>query len=843
MSVASIHFNNKRDIHVLTGQTSPDLRKADYLVVTRKKADGTTERIWAIDNTAADEKVSFKPLFKGAETPGFYEGFGLRVNVQTGEVTVTNPLPAVRKHNFILEVEAENTSLPADSPDRKKNTFIRVHVHQSITKIWLTPSTLTVHQYKTAADMPFPQTTSFKFAVHAQFDDDVVADITNWPGLIWAPNGRVEANSGNLIMQAGDAPGNTFPVTVSLPAVLGGLSSDPVQLRIGDPWVNGPANQLEIVPGGGWPGTINPDVVPNVLFLGDGYGNTLADKEFFKRYVDTLVSYMKQNPMNRPYDVLATSINFWSGFLPSDKKGVTIRGEVYPVTDAGVHYAFFVPGPEKPPANEAAVWNINHVIYTVGLPVRSHDGKPLGDIRAEWTQKITPDPNAKISDDLVRWWQKMAKRSLVDALDTPLGVACGNTVSDINYNIITLDSNRMSREILDIYLSTLVSSSGLDLSKLWLKGPPKSNNYDLICIIPMGIGRAQNEEGFFFVNPLGFDRIAIKDLPGTKAYILDDANISLPPTADDERGRLLAHELTHSFFIGDEYWQYDNTSTSTAATLDPLYSNLQAADGVLRAGQIHGDEIKWNWHRVYKAAVLGTDLPDAADGVWKVDLRLGQGNQFALGDTVHFRFREYPKALEKFPKISVPLSVTEKNSDYIKVKVKAPATDTHYVTALNYPAASLIQPDQFKATFKTGSIIYIPTPAPESVHSQVYCAEMVASNIKKFISDNHRPLTDPNISYPNSEEQQPNFEFTGAMSKPTLPDCFSRNRPRIVGLFEGGALYRKGIYHPTGHCIMRDSHTSGREFCAVCRYILVDIIDPYKHWEIDRSYEKIYPQR
>jgi hypothetical protein len=852
MAITSVRFQNNHDIHVLAGQTSPDLRSADYLVLDRRKADGTSESIWAADNTAADEVVRFKPLFKGVQNGDFFEGFGVRVNTKTGQVIVTKPLPAVRKHNFVIEVEGENMSLPAGSPDRKKTTFTRVHVHQSIAKVWLTPSTLTIRQYQTTAEAPFPQTTVFKFGVHAQFDDDVVADITTWPGLSWLPNGRVVANSGRLILQAADAPGNTFPVTVSLPAALGGMTSAAAQVRIGDPWVSGPSNQVDIVPGGGWPGTLNPDVVPNVLFLCDGYGSSPADKEFFKRYVSTLVTYMKQNPLNRPYDVLATSINFWCGFLPSATKGVTIRGEVFPRTIEGVQYGFFVPGPDKPPTDPATAWNMSHVIYTVGLPVRSHEGKSNTDIRTEWTQKLSTDPNAKITDQQVERWKEIAKRSLVDAVDTPLGVACGDPVSDMDYNLVTLDRDRMNRDIMDKFLGTLVSSNGINLQNIWLRGardaasdsyPNKSNNYDLVCIIPAGIGRAQNEDGFFFVNPLGFNKIAIKELPGTKAFMLDETHINLPASADDEQGRLLAHELTHSFFIGDEYWDYDATSNSTSAKVDSEFANLQAADGVLRAGQIHGDEIKWNWHRIYKAAVLSADLPDAAGGEWKVNLRLGQGFQFAVGDTVHFRFRIYPKGPEKNPKISVALAVTEKSSDYVKVKVKAPATDTTYPTALNYPAGSLVQPDQFKATFKAGSILYIPKPAPESVRNQVYCAEMVASNIKKFITDNHRPLTDPAVKYPNSEEQQPNFEFSGALSKPDLPDCFSRNRPRIVGLYEGGMLYRKGIYHPTGNCIMRDNHTDGREFCAVCRYILVDIIDPYKHWEIDQSYEKIYPQR
>jgi hypothetical protein len=41
---------------------------------------------------------------------------------------------------------------------------------------------------------------------------------------------------------------------------------------------------------------------------------------------------------------------------------------------------------------------------------------------------------------------------------------------------------------------------------------------------------------------------------------------------------------------------------------------------------------------------------------------------------------------------------------------------------------------------------------------------------------------------------------------------------------------------------MRDAHSDGREFCAVCRYILVDIIDPFKHFQIDINYSTFYPQ-
>ena len=41
--------------------------------------------------------------------------------------------------------------------------------------------------------------------------------------------------------------------------------------------------------------------------------------------------------------------------------------------------------------------------------------------------------------------------------------------------------------------------------------------------------------------------------------------------------------------------------------------------------------------------------------------------------------------------------------------------------------------------------------------------------------------------------------------------------------------------------MMRDTSDDASRFCPVCRYALVDRIDPDQHWWIDRDYEKAYP--
>jgi hypothetical protein len=198
---------------------------------------------------------------------------------------------------------------------------------------------------------------------------------------------------------------------------------------------------------------------------------------------------------------------------------------------------------------------------------------------------------------------------------------------------------------------------------------------------------------------------------------------------------------------------------------------------------------------------------------------------------VHLRFRKYPEPLKKTPQLSPPLEITDPapEPDVVHVKLKTGVV-------FNYP--NLVAPAQFAAVFLPGSIVYIPTPAPASVFdaNNYPYAEMIAKNIKEYITNNHKPLT----AFPSVvDATTPQIPVIPGVS---LPDCFSKHRTRIVGLYSGGMTYHKGLFHPTGNCIMRESHTDGREFCAVCRYILVELIDPSRHFLIDLDYGKVYPQ-
>jgi hypothetical protein len=63
----------------------------------------------------------------------------------------------------------------------------------------------------------------------------------------------------------------------------------------------------------------------------------------------------------------------------------------------------------------------------------------------------------------------------------------------------------------------------------------------------------------------------------------------------------------------------------------------------------------------------------------------------------------------------------------------------------------------------------------------------------------------------------------------------------VIGLYSGGGHKGCGIFRPAGQCMMRSPDLEGNEFCQVCRFAIVDAIDPAQHGWIDRDYDKSYP--
>lgn len=822
MPIKSAFWSSDRglDLHVLSGQSTPNLF-ASHLAFTKMDGKGEFAKSYLDDpSNLSDVTVEFTPLIKGTLTGDLFKGGGVEVNKKTGVVKVANPLPDPHLRNFILQAEVTN------SADGKKYTLlIRIHIHKSVTNFWLTPDTLTIRPNGT----PRPDETKYKFTARALFDDGTLGDVTENHGITWTPTNFFNARR-EIVLRVGDDPGDpAITVTAKLPASWGG-ASDTAEVKVAQPW--GDATTASLIVGGGWPGAINPATVPNFLFLCDGFTNTPKDRDSFEQLSNSIVRRFKTNHLTTPFDKLTDSINFWRVFIPSDVRGISVLCEVCTVLQEGELRAYMVNNAVRPPA--AGAWNLNHVVFAAGLPVLADHSSNLArtnaDIRTDWGKLYDPDPSPNVPDPLLNAWRLLANRTFVEEKDTPLCMSYGlppqvDQESDnrnINFHPRRLkrqrDKDKEDQSRFDRFLGSLTGEDLTDLTSMWAeKARVRPSNYDLIFILT----NCRWDRGKNF--DAGYITMNVSDLPYFTGVAFVAGKNALawnppdPPTniSAVRSGRAL-HEIAHSFGLGDEYSTSDEPFTGSADALK-VYGNLQFESDAQSAGDIHGDEIKWNWRRARKGAVVHGDVLSAGVDRWTVKVKLGQGAQFAKDDPVILRKRTPLLPLSKRPVESALLKVAEK-----------PIGDEVIVTGVIDPALKFVE----------GDVLYRPTDAPASVKTPAYpFAEMVGHNIKTLITTDKRPLTaTPCVAATSRlDVQVPNL---GAVVTPLA----AVHRPRIVGLYYGGHTKSCGIFHPAGTCMMNGTALDTLEFCFVCRYILVEMLNPYKHFEIDILYDSFYPQ-
>src|SRR5215510_8637278 len=96
---------------------------------------------------------------------------GVQVDANGVVNAITPPDPAFPKvRNFLLTATFTQA---VGAPNFEVE--IRIHVHDSVKDIWLTPPTLTIHK----------DANECRFTVLARFNDDSVGDITDWPQLTY----------------------------------------------------------------------------------------------------------------------------------------------------------------------------------------------------------------------------------------------------------------------------------------------------------------------------------------------------------------------------------------------------------------------------------------------------------------------------------------------------------------------------------------------------------------------------------------------------------------------------------------------------------------------------------
>lgn len=167
--------------------------------------------------------------------------------------------------------------------------------------------------------------------------------------------------------------------------------------------------------------------------------------------------------------------------------------------------------------------------------------------------------------------------------------------------------------------------------------------------------------------------------------------------------------------------------------------------------------------------------------------------------------------------------------------------------------------DPFTAAVPVGTKFEILQRDSNSVATDSY-KELLNYSVRMTINKNQKPMS----TYPwvtdemdGNVRQDPDttqliVDGTDSVFSLMRPSIISR---QVVGLYKNGAEFTHAIFHPTGFCHMRSSKDPWKFnptekaheqhislFCPICRYILVDNLDPSKHSIIENSKTSHYPK-
>jgi hypothetical protein len=825
-----------KDIHLIWGEQSRDLR-VEAIVFTEVLASGSEALVWAktyLDRPGTDVSLEFRPLFKAVDGVTEWRGFGIRVNKLSGVVSFDpGPPPAEFPPNFIIEAVITRND-GGSAPAGISPALIRVHVHPGAIRMWLTPDPMTVRRLTdTGAD-----DTESRFTVRVEFSDGVVGDLTTDHGVSWGPAGRTHGSgrdAGRLKIPATTAAGAKLQVDATWMTPTGPQFAS-AKMRIAAPWASDAAMpKARLIDGhpDTWTGTIKPETVPNVLIFGDGF--TAADVAAFEGITNRLVHDLKTDPLTRPYDRLATSMNFWRVMVPADRRGVSVRCEVNTELQNGKLMARVLPPAHPPPPTDP--WKLQNLIYMAGLPLPADAAVPAPVLRLRWGRTMRALPPLNVDDALIERWRSFSTRQFIDEIDAFPAMALGSApaaAEQSNTPLLELHPDRGGETGLGAFFRALAASNNVSLSapppdhklgRLWAEDDPSflfDNRPLVVALAGFEGGRANRGDRIHQSLKTSVQWMPVATVVGRKALTLD-GTVALSAAVDRDVWRAIAHELGHSFGLDDEYVDTPGSFTKPESTLDG-WGNVTTEAAVRDSGgKIRAGLIKWNWRRARKAAIL-RDFVIPSGSNFLIKVRRGQAFQFAAGDKVWLRAREPKKVIKGSTfECSTELTVVSHNA----------AGDELIVSG----SPNLLE----LVFFKEESIVYASVKLADGSE-----ARMIAPKIAKFMEDNDRPLT-PKVC---DVALQVAFNAAGDRigSLPQIPaydgyDGFwsHRNDVRVVGLYAGGDQQGCGIFHPAGACMMRNAHSETSQFCAVCQFVMVEMIDPNAHWWIDRDYAAQYP--
>lgn len=771
---------------------------------------------------------------------------GVEVVSATGVVSAITPpdasFPKVR--NFIL------TAIFGQS-GQNFEIEIRIHIHDSVKDIWLTPPTLTIHK----------DSDECRFTVLARFNDNCVGDITEWAQLAYrSDNLSVASVSAAGVLKA-EATSGSAPITatLSLPALDINKTSPPAKALVRPSWTEvAAATKVDFIagrrrPNPGNPSGPEPDSVKsvvenatNVLFIAEGFRH---EQRFdFRNIANLITSVLRGEEAAtaeafQPFGILKDAINYWVVFVPSEQDGITVLGRhLFTVLDGKLTGVLRLP--DERPNQAAATWNLLNLRYEIGMPLESDATRLLPDLLADW-QKIFGShvTLARTTEMYNRNWKYETFHTVLNERDTAFGLTVG-VRQRLDWKIpeiveLHFSPRRTSLASFQKFIEGL-KFGGFPIGERWKTGGPDFGLVGFLCLTDKEGGIEISRQGTFAATTgRNKMRLNLKKAPDSGMEIITDPVIA---TYRHLMASLVAHEFGHALAkLGDEYGDGAGGILTGGSATNPVEVNVQAKSEIAAApvgtapAAYDSKKIRWTWPRITKAGVLTRIMAttDVTPAGIRVPLRPRHGRIFSRDDVV--RFKEWP--------VNLDASFDMFLNEFFKVKtveddavILVPVTTTPGSNAVTEVAMSSFSTDLFMIPF-TGSTSKFSLIRP--LRRAGVEIKLVPELIMKHIEDSDGPL--------NADPATPAGACVAARNKasimtprniPALPRT-PRTKADIIGIYEGGSYNDCGVFRPAGRCKMREDDIITLPFCFVCRYILVDTVDPSKHGALDLLYPEV----
>ncbi len=778
----------EQDLHLTVGLSSGRLDQRIYADIGGIPVQG--------DDLTAPHALAF--LFPPQDDPALWQG--ITVDPVSGRVSVPGPLPP-DGDDRVLQIDVEIRLRHATSGDVGNPLFVKIWIHDRLEQVWLTPSTLTVHELQHQPSRLRPIARFWNGPV--PFTADVTAWLPWWrplagdegfaeaigetvPLITWSATGVVAVEEGTGRTNAVATGTGTVTAATRLP----GVAPATAALDAVTSWSTPTRAEFR-----GGAGQSLVENVANILFLPDGF--LAEDEELFRTLMDGLVRTLLQEPHLEPLPLLADQVNYWIAWVPSPRRGISHLRE-------GL------------------------------LQMNDHHFGEFGD-RTSITAPRVEIGQAELDQ---------GRQEVLNLNDTAFHLARGERrrarARQVNRATV-IDEELLDPSDFDAFLAALTDPQAPAVGRRWASGGSDQANVVIVGLSSLD-GGANALSGGRPLSTLTTGEIDTVPVHVVAAGV--DIGLDVVPAVKPSLSlaALVAHELGHSWGLGDEYTEL-GWSASTASP--NLQTRAEVSDP--GSGRLDGARVRWNWPRLDAAAVLTaapepSDQPlEPGDASWQlgrvmVTVTADQASPFAVGDLVRVRTR---------PLLTAVTSAQHR----VTVIARRAEDDAVELEAVN-GTTDLLEPSGL-VPFTAGSVLILPRlddePGPVTAE-----ASLMHPAVRDHVSATSNPLNaaagaPSDRACVDTEVRASPVFATNLPPGLTVPG--GRPSWQLVGLFEGGGRASCGVYHAAGGCMMNSrtglsedgSGVVATPFCPVCRYALIDLLHPPMHPAVDQLYDAIYP--